>query len=71
MGAFEKALEDALTSKDSNLINMVILKMIKANCQEEFVSSLMSTSAVSQAHLINYYKRFDDKDRLNNYLKSL
>lgn len=37
LGYYEKALEEALLSRDSNFINMVILHLINSGCEMEAV----------------------------------
>ena len=70
MEKYEKALEDAIFSNDSNLINMVILKLIKTKCSEEYIFELLSANPISKSHLISYYKNFDEQN-LPKYYKYL
>ena len=70
MEKYDKALEDALQSKDSNLINMVILKLIKSQSNKSFIYNLMSNNPVTHSHIISYYKNFSEEG-LHDYLESL
>ena len=70
MEKYDKALEDALQSRDSNLINMVILKLIKSHNDDTFVYNLMSNNSLTHSHIISYYKNFSE-DGLYKYLEYL
>ena len=70
MEKYDKALEDALQSRDSNLINMVILKLIKSQSNESFIYNLMSNNTLTHSHIISYYKNFSE-DGLHKYLEYL
>lgn len=71
MENYEKALEDALSSKDSNLIYMVIIKMVKSgSCDKKFLYELIGQDIIPRAHLITYYRYFHENE-LNIYLKYL
>lgn len=70
MEKYEKGLEDALTSRDSNLINMVILKLIKSHNDESFIYNLMTSNPLTHSHIISYYRNFSE-DGLYKYLEYL
>jgi hypothetical protein len=59
MEEYQKALEESLASQNSNLLNMVIFKMVKGEMYrkekgKENLYSLMSKHEVSKHHLIQY-----------------
>ena len=66
IGNYETALRDAIESRDTNLINMVILKLMKNQEPEEYIFELMSRfkdftnsllnqrNIVSMQHLLQY-----------------
>ena len=84
MEKYEKALEDAIESRDSNLIYMVILKLIKveppplllkfilkvSGKENSYIYDLLSKSPITQSHLLLYLKSFSPEDLLK-YLKHL
>ncbi|CAD8066275.1 unnamed protein product [Paramecium sonneborni] len=65
---YEKALEDAIISKDSNLIYFVILKFLQTEMNETYKFNALSQNPISQAHLDYYLKHFDNK-YLQKYLQ--
>ncbi|CAD8176545.1 unnamed protein product [Paramecium octaurelia] len=67
---YEKALIDAIASKDSNLIYLVIMKFLKTDMDETYKFGILSQNPVAQAHLIYYLRNFDDK-YLQKYLQYL
>ena len=56
MENYEKALEESLNSQNSNLLNMVIFKMVKSEQYSEHkrpaLFQLMGKNAVSKQHLV-------------------
>lgn len=70
MEKYEKALEDAIQSRDSNLIYMVILKLVKSHNENTFIYNLMSSNSLTTSHIISYYRNFSE-DGLYKYLEYL
>ena len=73
MEKYNKALKVAVNSYDTNLINLVIHKMMKApwespQVKEKTIHELFSQNAIANAHLIQYYKNFNQK-QLSKYLQ--
>ncbi|CAD8088100.1 unnamed protein product [Paramecium sonneborni] len=70
---YEKALIDAINSKDSNLIYLVIMKFLKTDMDETYKFGILSQNQISQAHLIYYLRNFDDKyqQKYLQYLKNM
>ncbi|CAD8149295.1 unnamed protein product [Paramecium octaurelia] len=65
---YEKALADAIISKDSNLIFFVIMKFLKTEMNETYKFSTLSQNPISQTLLVYYLRNFDDK-YLQKYLQ--
>jgi len=62
MEQYERALIESLNSQNSNLINMVIFKIVKSNYymdDEEKLFKLMSNDEITKQHLKHYYINFE------------
>ncbi|KAM3144242.1 hypothetical protein pb186bvf_003704 [Paramecium bursaria] len=67
---YEKALYDAVASRDSNLIYLVIMKFLKASVDDNYIFGILTQSPIIQAHLITYLRNFDDA-KLQKYFQYL
>ncbi len=64
MEKYEKALQVAVQSYDTNLINLVIHKMMKApwsspKVKDQTIHALFSENPIANSHLVAYYKNFN------------
>ena len=58
LGEYEKALKEACDSKDPNLIDLVVLRMLREEAREEEVLPIVLKSSRARPRLYKYYKEF-------------
>lgn len=70
MQEWDLALRNAIASNDTNLLNLVIHSIVKADMREADMYQMLSFHELSRSHLMSYYNLFEEA-KLNAYLKYL